>query len=900
MKSLRWHLFLFLLLSSSLALAQTSGKISGIIIDKDTGAPLAGVNVIVDGTTRGAATDMNGRYFIMNMPPGRYVIKARFIGFKIFIINEVRVSVNRTVTLDMALEETVLEGEAVVITADPLSMRKDQTSSVRNVSAEDIALLPVETTGGIVAIQPGVVLGHVRGGRSGEVATLIDGVSVNNGMGGSMISVDPDAVQEVEVISGTFNAKYGEAMSGIVNMVTKEGTERFSGSIKGYFGNYFTANDDIFIGLRPAEVDRNKDIKFTFSGPLFSKKLSFFINGWIKDNNGYLNGIYRFNVTDQPDYSADTWLNPQSWNGDSYLHGEHSGNGKYVPMSWSQSQRFSGKLTYRLSSMKMNAQYIHNVSTGQGYNHGRRFAPYGRSRYHSTSQMFKYTLNHFISNRAFYELKLAYNRDAGGNYLYDNPLDNRYLHSKYSANSQGTGFLTGGQEKGYSDNVDEKYSARLDFNWQATDHHNIEAGFDYSQFILDHNSYSIMNVFENTPAENYIFAPEVRSDSTIYTDHYREKPYRLAAWLTDKMEFQNMVLNVGVRIERFDANTTYPSNYRNPANLLSKEGQDDWNSQYLKSKPKFNVAPRLSFSYQLAKVALLRFSYGHFYQYPSYGTMYLNNSYVISPTDFASRLGNPEVKAQKTVNYEVGLWQQLNSNFDLELALWYKDIYNLSTVNIITTYDNHQYGLYGNKDYGNARGLELKLHGQFDNFYTDINYTLQYTRGNADSPTQNFSRAGGDMDPISILIPMSWDQRHTLNATMGYNTSKYGLTVTGYFGSGSSYSWSPIDQNPLSRIYLLPNNQKRPFTFSMDLKAQYKMGRYYGMDVVWELYVYNVLDRLNEYSVDSRTGRANQSIIRDSDRAAHFCDFASYEERIYSPTAYSAPRMIKLGFGIKF
>jgi len=242
----------------------------------------------------------------------------------------------------------------------------------------------------------------------------------------------------------------------------------------------------------------------------------------------------------------------------------------------------------------------------------------------------------------------------------------------------------------------------------------------------------------------------------------------------------------------------------------------------------------------------------------------------------------------------------LNEFMDLEVALWYRDIYNLSTVNIVTTYNQIRYGLYGNKDYGNARGLELKFHSEVGRFYSEINYTLQYTRGNADNPTFTFSRAGNSQDPIPTLIPMPWDQRHTFNVTAGYNTANYGITATGYFGSGSAYSWSPIDQNPLNRVNLYPNNSKKPFHYTVDLQAHYDMATYWGMKLRWTVRVYNLFDRLNEYGVNANTGRTNQAIIRPDDRLGHWSDFSTYEERIYSPSNWSAPRLVKIGMGIVF
>jgi outer membrane receptor protein involved in Fe transport len=893
---------LLLISLASVGLTQTTGKISGTVTDAQTGEVLIGVNVVVEDTYLGAASDVDGNFFILNVPPGKYSVKFMLIGFTTKRVEGVAVSVNRTTPLDATLGVTTLElGEEVVVTANRISVKKDQTGSIRNVTSEEMNILPVESTGGIVALQPGVVQGHFRGGRGGETNTMIDGISVNNGLNrGQMIGLDPDAVQEVEVITGTFSAKYGEAMSGVVNMITKEGGNKLHGKFEGYLGNYLTQHGDIYMGLKPEEIDRNRDYKVMFDGPIIKNRLTFFISGRMQDNLNYLNGVRRFNVTDEPDYSQfldSTAVNPVTglapWK-------QYSGDSSYVPMNWNQSANINGKLTLKMQNIKMSLMYLYNQSQGQGYSHSNKYKPDGRSTGHNNSQMYTYQLNHILGQRFFYEFKLSYSKSYGGNYLYEDPEDPRYLHDRYSANQSYTGFVTGGQSKGHSETFTDKYLSRLDLTWQATHNHNIIAGAEAVKFEYDRASSSILNLYRNTQASGFLYAPEVMPDSSVYTDAYQKNPVQFSGWISDKMEFEDMVVELGVRAEYFDPKTVYPSNYRNPNNLLQKEDTPEWTSTYPEADGKFNVAPRLGFSYQLGEAALLRFSYGHFFQYPPHSTMYQNNSYLISPTNYASQLGNPQVEPEMTVSYEIGLWQALNNYMDVEVALWYRDIYNLSTVNIVTTYNQTRYGLYGNKDYGNARGLEIKYKAHVSKFFAEANYTLQYTRGNADNPVFTFSRAGSSQDPIPTLIPMSWDQRHTLNLTLGYNVENWGATITGWMGSGSAYTWSPIDQNPLNRVNLYPNNSSKPFHNSFDLKAHYDLATIRGANVRLTARIYNLFDHLNENGVNGNTGRTNQAIIRPQDRLGHWSDFSTYEERIYSPSNWSSPRLVKLGLGIFF
>lgn len=893
--------FLVLLLHGFLN-AQTTGKIAGKVTDASSGEPLIGVSVVIDRTNRGSATDTDGHYFILNVPPGTYNIKIMMIGYQTVVQKGVRVFVNRTTEINAKLHEAVLEGEEVVVTARQVDIRKDQTSSVRNVTAQDMSIMPVETIGDIIALQPGIVGGHIRGGREKETAYLVDGISIYNGYDrGQSVGVDPEALEEVEVITGTFHAKYGEAMGGVVNMVTKEGGNEFHGKAEGFLENYYTSHGDIFIGLKPGEIDRNRDFKFFLMGPVIKNKLTFFISSRVSDFLNHLNGIRRFNITDAPNYDFNYFLSDWAYDAQgNYLFNQHTGDNSYVPMNWSQGVKFTGKLTYKMDRLKMSLSYFLDQNKYQEYDHTYKYKPDGRNIFYADNYLFMYQLNHFLTQKAFYELKLSYTNSQNDDYLYENPIDSRYIHDRYSANSSNTGFYTGGQSKQYNSTQMEKLLGRLDLTWQVNSSNSLESGMEVALLRYDHKNYAIQNKYRNSSASDFFYEPEILPDSSVYSDIYRKEPRQAAVWISDKMEYENMVLTLGLRGELFDPETLYPSNYRNPGNLLAKEDQPEWQSQYLDSKASMNLAPRLGFSYKLGQEALLRFSYGHFYQYPPHSTMYQNNAFILSPANYASRIGNPGVKPEKTVNYEVGLWQVLNSFMDLEVAVWYKDIYDLSTINIVTTYDNVRYGLYGNKDYGNARGLEIKYHARFGYLYSEVNYTFQYTRGNADNSAFTFDRAGSNQAPIPTLIPMSWDQRHTLNATVGYNKNRYGLTATAWFGSGSAFTWTPIDQNPLNRVNLFPNNGYKPYHYRVDLKAFYDFPTTMGLKLRWSLYIDNLFDRLNEMNVNGNTGRTNQAIIRASDLLGHYSDFSTYEDRIYSPSNWSSPRAIKMGLAVMF
>ena len=231
--------------------AGTTGKISGSVLDNNN-EPLIGCNIIIKGTSLGAATNLDGKYFILNVPPGIYQISASMIGYGRVTIKGIQVMVDLTAKADFLLKPETIEGEEIIVTAEKPTVRLDQTSMSAVVSAEDIENLPVSDVADIIELQAGIVRDpnggfHVRGGRSSEVSFWVDGVATTDSYDGSSgLEVENAGIQEVQVISGTFNAEYGQAMSGIVNVVTKDGGQNYRGNLDMYMGGYHSNHSDIY------------------------------------------------------------------------------------------------------------------------------------------------------------------------------------------------------------------------------------------------------------------------------------------------------------------------------------------------------------------------------------------------------------------------------------------------------------------------------------------------------------------------------------------------------------------------------------------------------------------------------------------------------------------------------
>ena len=229
----------------------TTGKIEGIVKDRDTGDPLPGVNVVIEGTTMGAASNTNGYFYIINIPVGTYRVTATMMGYHPRTIQDVKVSIDLTTRVDFNLTPAVLEFGEIVATAERPMVNKEVTSSLHVMTMEEFGNLPIANTQQAVQLTAGVDGTSFRGGLSNEVTYLVDGVSINDPMFHQpSANISLVAVQELQVTTGAYNAEYGEAMSGIVNIVTKEGGTKTTGSY------------ELLTDLISAEVGELLDVQF--------------------------------------------------------------------------------------------------------------------------------------------------------------------------------------------------------------------------------------------------------------------------------------------------------------------------------------------------------------------------------------------------------------------------------------------------------------------------------------------------------------------------------------------------------------------------------------------------------------------------------------------------------------
>ena len=267
-------------------LAGTTGKIAGVIKEVESGNPLPGVNVVIEGTTMGAATDLQGNYFIINVSPGNYNLKASIIGYTPETVTNAIVYIDRTTNINFNLKETVIDiGGEVVVTAEREKIRKDVSFSQHSISAAEVMNVPTSPDlREVMAVVAGVsqdIYGFIamRGGAIDEVGVYLDGFNNNDTrVGYARFNVPKSSIQEIQVLKGGFNAEYGRVRSGVINMITKEGGStynfsidtRFSPNAKKHYGSkIFSPGNYWWVGrylsMEPTG-DRNNDGIVDFIG----------------------------------------------------------------------------------------------------------------------------------------------------------------------------------------------------------------------------------------------------------------------------------------------------------------------------------------------------------------------------------------------------------------------------------------------------------------------------------------------------------------------------------------------------------------------------------------------------------------------------------------------------------
>ncbi len=867
-----WLVSICVLMTSYSAFGGTTGKVAGKVVDSQNGQPIIGASVVVVGTQSGAASDLNGDYVIINLPPGTYSIRASAVGYSAMLVNNVRVSADLTTNVEFKLTEASIQTKEVVVTAHRPLIQKDLTSSETTIGASQIQTLPVEDVQSLVNLQAGVVDGHFRGGRSGEVAYMIDGLNVNDVYSGDpTLQVENSAVQEIQVISGTFNAEYGQAMSGVVNVITKDGGDHVTGSFSTYAGSYLTSHTNIFWNtgtFRPQSI-YNFDGVLSGPVPLTNKRVSFFLNGRFYNNDGYLYGKRVYEPTDSSNYGTSPWQI------------QATGNGAYVPMSPDRRWTVLGKLSFKVfSADNLDFTGLYQNQYSKIYDQNFRLNPDGTYQTLNGSYEGSLEFTHVFSDKTFLTLRGSILDGRYYQYLYSNPLDMRYVDPSRLNQRPADTFFTGGTENYHYNHDSRTYTAKGDLTSQVTDHHLIKLGFEFDYNRLWLHDYQV----HRDPTTNYL--PALPAPDSPDNLQYLRYPYQFSAYAQDKIEYNYLIVNAGVRLDYFNPRYLVPQN----PNALP-------NSPLLPAAVKYQLSPRLGLAYPITDRGVIHISYGNFFQIPPLQYLYEDPGFkvVVASGQVSTIMGNADLKPQQTTAYEVGLQQQLTDDIAVDATLYYKDIRNLIDTQILNYLNGAaQYARYINLDYGNVKGIVISFEKRLsNNFAANIDYTYQIATGDASDPLTVYQayQTNPPAETPKSLVPLNWDRTHSLNLTMTYGVpDNYDISVIGQMGSGLPYTPSQSTYQSAG-----VNSARMPAFYTFDLYATkyFELG---GRRFSVFMKVYNLFDTENVLNVFTDTGSASYTTALVLDPPPQGVN--SLAEYYTRPDFYSAPRQILVGFQV--
>lgn len=874
------------LIFAASAMAGTTGKIAGRVTDNANGRPLPGVNVLVEGTVLGASTDLDGNFFIINIPAGVYTIRAEMIGYSPIEQTDTQVNVDLTTTVNFSLRETVLDvAEVITVVAERPLVRMDVTSSSAITTADDIVEMPVEEVDDILETQAAVTTDidgdtHMRGGRKEEVAYMVDGILVTNPYSGLMdnLNINSGAIEEMVAVSGTFNAEYGNAMSGIVNIVTKEGGQKISGRISTYTGDHVSNHTDVFPDIDEIEPFNEVNVQGNLGGPLpgLDNLATFFLSGRYDDTDGYLYGYEKYSQKAIRDESEN--ILPDTTRTDFMDR---------VPMEPDLRKNLSAKLTMRpFEAIKFTAGYMLYRREYKNYDHRWKYLPESTYNRRRQSDRYQFTATHTLNPSTFYSLRFSYMEQQYRYALWgvDDP-DSGWADPRYdqieSRDYQTQNFWKNSILSWWFRQKTISRTYNLDLTSQINQVHQVKTGVEFKNHEL--------TLFEIDPT----FKSYLSGDSRFFFNYYRHKPYELAAYIQDKIELQDMVINAGLRFDHFQPDAWKFGQGTDDSEDFPEEGVIDT------LEASSQISPRLGVAHPISDKGMLYFSYGHFFQIPTYNYLYTNSELELRDNETAPG----ELKPQKTVIYEVGFRQELVPDLALNVTGFYKDITNLIATRRFKLTAAESYFEYVNRDYGNVKGVTVELTKRRSGLLGfDVNYTYQVAEGNASDPDAEHDDWTANLKTQSEkkVVPLDWDQTHTLNISVTLaQPDNWGLGLIGKFGSGLPYT--PVDEK--GHRTGEENSERKPAQLNFDLNARkdFLWTNIYGRDLRTAIFVrvYNLFDRKNEIIVWSSTGRSTynlnpyENLVEEGGEALRL-------DYINRPHFYSEPRKVLVGFEVGF
>ncbi len=858
-------------------IAKTTGKISGTVVSAETGEPLAGATVTIVGQSIVTVTDLDGEFYILNLPVASYDVAVQLIGYQTEVRSGLTVLLDLTTPVEIALISATVELDTVVtVVAERPLIQKDLTASMRTITKEELDNQPnsrniqqvILRMNGTVSDNSGGL--HVRGGRYGEVTYYFDGMPVQDQFSGGLgTRINPDALETVSLTSGGYSAEYGEALSGVVNLLTQEGSSHYVGKLKladGYTTPYNVQTGEFDATRR---TDNYYGV-FNLAGPIpgiNSERASFFNSLEYAHNGGYLphNRAESWTITSKlalrPMQALKLTLYSNLYNREQQRYEHRDVNGYSYDFALTNSglikndaARVGGNATLQLSANTMMSMKIGYFETRT------KLAP-----------------DHLFD--LYWDKWPGYSVDENGLYngtIQDNyTTDSLYYYSGYVNDTLYYPY--------YLDKKSSYKSIGFDVLSQVSKHHQLTIGGEYRQNRLLWDNKQFFNV-------------------RPYGEKYDVGPSYAAGYLQDKIELGYMIINAGLRLDYLNAEVDY---WDDPAFKTTR----------LRSKSKTHLSPRLGFSHPVSEYTLFHFNYGYYYQVPQYPYMFTNLGADLT-TGFPI-VGNPDMEPERTISYEFGITQRLADDIRLNATTYYKDVSNLVSAKLVDL-PSGTFTQYVNGDYGSVKGLDFSLTRAGNaNLTGSVNYSYMIAEGNSSNANEyyyNYFTQGEDAPVIPVQeFPLAFDQRHTLNINVDFRVPRhqklraFGMTLPSAWGAnafftyGSGMPYTRTDQNGVRLGGL--NEARMPANYRVDMRFDKDFFPFKSASTRLRLFVEvnNLLDRRNVINVYSRTGLADIdgydfSLTSDPPGTATADDVNALRRLLArDPQNFDAPRSIQWG-----
>ncbi len=951
--------FLLLIILSAVPSFAQSGKIVGKVTDVETGEPLIGANILVNGTNFGAATNVDGEYIILNVPPNTYTIIARYIGYKEVTKSNISVSVNVTTEADFQMPSDTYELGTVEIVAPKPLINKNLTNSVNIVRSEDIENLPIRGVNAVVSTQTGVVNQggtiYVRGGRQDAVAYYVDGVLVNNPVfGGAQTAPINNAIQEVQFQAGGYPAEFGGANAGIISTTTKIGGENYN------FGMEAITDEFAHVGDKFLDTYSYgySEYVLTGSGPIFPslKNIRFFVAGdytWNRTPVAYYPEVTYNNVFDITRGATADTLN-------------FTYPGGYRLNQGSRQVQVQGNLSFDFNpfTIKLNGSFQRTDSRNGVALTSFYTAPRaGEHQAQTITSSAKIT--QILNDHAFYDLIFNY---FGDFYVDMDPIFKHDItaYGDSVLNEQvGTTLLADGQfmptlsaygftfrsgvvpYNAYRKQRTNSLGGKINLLYQIGQHHEFKTGADLNYYTIRRYSLpqpvTIADYRRTLPQgsgydfynrlDNYGYdAIGNVSDAGI---NGAKHPIFAAYYVQDKMEFSDLVVNFGLRLDYIDTDSKA---FKNPHNIHFVNNLVDPN-ELVDLEPFTQVSPRLGFSFPVTDKTVFHAQYGKFIQQSQLRDIYEGYNVVADNIQGGFAIEQPVgfgLKPERSTQYEIGFKQQLGEVFAFDITGFYKDIKDQIQERSIYADQgaNHrQYYAFVNGDFSTVKGIEFKLDlRRVERISATLDYTYSDAQGTGSNPSSSFRQIWQTPTTVPFfpqqIAPLSFNQAHTGALNIDYRfadndgPSVFGSQILSNFGINalfrftSGFNYTRFNENSFgdSRIPTEAlNASTTPWTFQLDLKID-KTISFGPLDANIYLWVINVLDTQNIVGVFPVSGDAYDDGWLASPQGAqtvaslestHGKEYADMYKQLYTTTNYDSghfgpPRQIRLGVRLNY